>query len=173
MPGPRVGILKGSLRTTPTCKLSVHMPYSIPWALYRAFTNDILVKDDQPSSKAARAAEIFDFFLDFLEEPNSKLTNSMSKASGAGAGAEGGVFSSITRSNLSLSERLGLTNPSVDDLASSSNESLDASSESLDSPFAESLLNSGWDCVAPSSAPIHDIRKCQNGISRDLSYQGV
>ena len=141
----RVGSLKGSLTTAPTCKLSVHTPIFDSLRLYSALATDILVKDNQSSSKAARAAEILDFFLAFLEEPSPKLTNSLSGASGGGSGAQGRVSSSIMRSNLSLSERLGLTDPSVDDLASSSNDSLDASSESLDSPFAESLLNSGSD----------------------------
>ena len=144
-PALRVGSFKVSSTTAPTGKLSIHEHIFDSLRLYSALATDILVKDNQPSSKAARAAEIFDFFLDFLDEPSPKLTNSLSRASGTGLGAEGEVSSSIMRSNLSLSERLGLTDSSVDVLASSSNESLDASSESLVSPFAESLLNSESD----------------------------
>jgi hypothetical protein len=91
-----------------------------------------LVNENQSSSKTARAAEIFDFFLDFLEEPNPNLINSPSDASGAGSGAGAWVSSSITRSYLSILRRQGLADPSVDDLASSSNKSLDASSESIE-----------------------------------------
>ena len=88
------------------------------------------------SSKTARAAEIFDFFLNFLEEPNPNSTNSLSGAAAAAAGVGAGVVSSITRSEFSRVECLSLT-----DL----NKSVDTSSESLDSSLAESLSNSKSD----------------------------
>lgn len=54
------------------------------------------------------------------------------------------MSSSITHSNFSTVGRLGLTD---------SNDSLDASSESLESSLAESLLNSESDWIASSSTP--------------------
>ena len=87
--------------------------------------------ENQSSSKAARAAETLDFFLDFLEKPNPNLTNLLSRASSAGSDAEAGVSSSITRSDLSIVGRLGPTDPSVDDLASSSSEISDSSLDVL------------------------------------------
>ena len=129
MPGYELGTLKGFLTATPTLKLHVHT--------FRCYTPPLysprLANENHSSPKTASAAEIFDFFLDFLEEPHSNPTNSLSGASGAAAGARARVFSSITRSDSSTVGGLGLTD---------SNESLDASSESLDSSLAESLLNS-------------------------------
>jgi hypothetical protein len=120
MRGYELGTLKGSLTATPALKLHVHTFRCYIPPLYYCLR---LVNENHSSSKTARAAEIFDFFLDFLEEPRPNSTSSLSGASGAGAGA--GVSSSITRSD--------------------SNKSLEASSESLDSLLAESLLNSESD----------------------------
>lgn len=93
--------------------------------------------ENQSSSKAARAAETLDLFLDFLEKPNPNLTNLLSRVSGTGSDAEAGVSSSITCSDLLIVGRLGLMDPSVDDLASSSSESPDSSSDVLLKPGSD------------------------------------
>jgi hypothetical protein len=129
----KLDTLKRSLTATLTLKLHVHTFWCCILPLYYSLR---LVNENQSSSKTACAAEIFDFFLDFLEEPCPNSTNSLSGASGAVAGAGAEVSSSITCSDLSIVGRLGLTD---------SNESLNASSESLDSSLAESLLNSESD----------------------------
>jgi hypothetical protein len=125
MRGYEMGALKGFLTATPTFKLHVHTFQCYIPPLYCSLR---LVNENHSSSKTAHAVEIFDF-LPFLD-----LLYSLSRACRGGAG--GGVSSSITISRSGLSIVRCLTD---------SNESLDVSSESLDSLLAESLLNSESD----------------------------
>ena len=76
--------LKGSLTTTPTCKLSVHAPHSIPWALlrpccwYSGQRQSILFKG---SACCRESRFLFELFGRAFGEPNPKSTNSLSRAS--------------------------------------------------------------------------------------------
>lgn len=103
-----------------------------------------IVKDNQFSLKTDRATEVFDFFLDFLEELNSNSTIPLSRGSGAGSEIEGVSFL-ITRLNFLLLGRLALTDLSVDDPASLSKVSSNTLSESTDLSLTESSLNSESD----------------------------
>jgi len=83
-----------------------------------------LVNENHSSSKTAFAAEILDFFLDFLKEIPPNVSKSLSGAPGTAASAGSAVVSSTTPSDASTVRLIGITD-SID--------VLDASSELLDS----------------------------------------
>ena len=143
----------------------------VPCFLYYSLK---LLNQNQSSSNTACATDVFDFLLDFLEEPTPNLTKPLSRASGVGYVVGGETSSSIASSDLTRIGRLELTDSFVDSLMSSSHEIFNISLELLNPSLVESLLSSGSDGVAPLSGPIPDVRNFEDRTSsRGLSYRGI